>query len=249
MPPHSQPPLHNGNGPTENYFFRIISFNHGIVFQFIAIWLLSLFLKLDERLKIAYNQQLMAEVNYLKAKVNPHFLFNTLNNIYSLTLVKSEVAPDAVLRLSNLMRYVVTECENKKVLLSKELEHIENFVALQKLRLSEKNTLSFTVNGTFKNQLIAPIILINYIENAFKYGVNPETMSEIDIKVQINGNDLTLIVKNHIVVNRGTSANSSTKEGMQNSLKRLDILYPNKYKLKVDDTGTMYTCTLQIDLS
>ncbi len=231
------------------YFFRMIFFNNGIVFQFIAIWLVSLFISLRDCLRVAENEKLTAEVNFLKAKIHPHFLFNTLNNIYSLALTNSQETPNSILRLSHLMRYIVTESANKKVLLSKEIEHIQNFVSLQKLRMNDNNTLDLKINGRPKDQMIAPIILINYIENAFKYGINPELNSKIDIAMDIDDALLTLTVKNDIVVNREHLKKQGTKEGMKNNLKRLDILYPNKYTLDIVDTQTTYSCTLKINLS
>lgn len=166
-----------------------------------------------------------------------------------MALTQSKEAPNSILRLSDLMRYIVSESEEKKVLLSKEIEHIKNFVALQKLRTGGNTTVHFKIKGLPENQLIAPIILINYIENAFKYGVNPDIPSEVSIEVGIDGDRVNLDVKNHIVVNRDNVGIESTKEGMRNTRKRLDILYPNKYSLAIEDTGAMYSCTLNIDLS
>ncbi len=245
---HMGPPPNTVGNSQENYIFRIISFNNGIIFQFIAIWLLSLFLKFNERLIIANNEKLTAEVNYLKAKINPHFLFNTLNNIYSLALTKSSKAPETILKLSDLMRYIVTESENERVALTKELTHIENFVGLQKLRISSNTTLNFKITGEPKNLLIAPIILINYIENAFKFGVNPDLQSKISIDITIDEGYIILLVENNIVVNTQETKIYSTEEGMYNTLKRLKIVYPNKYKLDINNNGETYSCLLKIDL-
>lgn len=238
-------PLNQGN-----IFFKIVYFNNGIVFQFFFIWLLSLFLSLEERVQNINAEKLIAEVNYLKAKINPHFLFNSLNNIYSLAISKHKETPDSILKLSNLMRYIVTESENEKVLLTKELEHIENFVALQKLRMTDANTLNFKINGEPENLVISPIILINYIENAFKYGINPDLHSIVSITINIKEPIISLIVINDIVAyNDQSSKTNTTKEGMQNSIKRLNILYPNKYTLVTKEYNDKYYCELKIDLT
>lgn len=242
------PPL-STNSPPGNIFFRLIYFNHGIFFQYIAVWLLSLFLKLEERLQITTQQKLTAELNFLKAKINPHFLFNTLNNIYALALLKAEETPDSILKLSQLTRYVVTESESHTVLLSKEIEQIENFIALQKLRISDKTKVNYKVIGNIESQKIAPLLFINYIENAFKYGVSTEKPSHINIEIEVSDFNVNLAVENTIVVNREQLQTKNTQEGMNNNLKRLKILYPEKFNLQIIEENNTYCCKLYIDLS
>jgi len=247
LPPNQGPPIPNGlerKQPPINIFEIRDSF----LIQFITVTILSILLRLDNRLKEIQNEKLKAEVNYLKAQINPHFLFNTLNSIYALTLKKSDQAPWAVLRLSEMMRYVVTESDSEKVPLEYEIQYISDYIDLQKLRMGNHTDFSFEVKGDSSKKRIAPIILVNYVENAFKYGVNPDEPSKISIFIHIDSKGVELTVENKITV-RQNDLTEQTNEGNRNTKKRLDYFYPEKYKLNIDHRQDFYAVKLYIDLT
>lgn len=227
---------------------NVFHFFESSLFQFIVVWAISYLLKIKKRIEIIKQEKQLAEITNLKSQINPHFLFNTLNSIYALTLIKSDKAPDAVLKLSNMMRYVVTENHENFVPLSKELNYISNYIDLQKLRINNNVKFSYNVNGSFENKEIAPLILITFIENAFKYGLNPDEESEIVINISVKNQTLSLKVQNKIVVHF-TENDLKSEIGIENTKKRLAFLYPNKHMLSVENTQNMYTVLLTINLT
>ncbi|WP_227658788.1 sensor histidine kinase [Flavobacterium haoranii] len=186
-------------------------------------------------------------MSYLKAQINPHFLFNTLNSIYALTIIKSDEAPNAVLKLSSMMRYVVTESSQDFVPLSKEIEYINDYITLQKLRMNNDVNFSFNFVGNETGKVIAPLILIPFIENAFKYGLNPDEESEIKIELVVLDFNLTLVVKNKMVVDE-ISKDLKTETGIENTKKHLEYLYPKKYLLEITEIENDYIVSLNINL-
>jgi LytS/YehU family sensor histidine kinase len=190
-------------------------------------------------------QMLNTEISFLKAQINPHFLFNTLNSIYALTLVKSDKAPDSVIRLSGMMRYAVSEANYSFVPLSKEISYISNYVELQKLRITEKILITYELSGDVEGKLIIPFLLIPFIENAFKYGVNAEENSDIWIRVEINEEDLVMQVENNKVFVK-KDKDYGTSLGIKNTRKRLQLLYPGRHVLKIKDGKYDFRVLLQI---
>ncbi len=240
--PYNIPPPFKPND--KNIFFSFFSRDR-YFFQFLGIFILSLFLRLDERLNKIKNEKLSTEVSYLKAQINPHFLFNTLNSLYALALTKSDKAPNAILKLSDLMRHVVTESNKDFIPLEKEVNYIKNFIDLQQLRLTENTQLVSRFSGDFKNKKIAPLLLISIVENAFKFGANADDASKIDIRLNVDDNNLlTLYVENSIV----NTAVISSEKGLKNTKKQLDILYPNSYKLTINEENNTHKVHLAIPL-
>ncbi len=223
-------------------------FLEGSIFQFLFVFGLSYLIKINNRFEEINNEKQIAEISYLKAQINPHFLFNTLNSLYALTLQKSNEAPNAVLKLSGIMRYVVSESDSEFVTLDKELNYIKDYIELQKLRLDKSIFLSFEINGETKGKAIVPLILIPFIENAFKYGINPDTESHIKIQIFIKDQTLTLVVQNSIVANN-ISEEEKTEEGLKNTQKRLEFMYPGKHSLTVNENDDTYEVTLKIELT
>lgn len=215
---------------------------------FLLVVALALLLKINNRLVKLRSEKLSAEVSYLKAQINPHFLFNTLNSLYALTLQKSNDAPQAVLKLSGIMRYVTNESSKDFVSLDKEINYIKDYVDLQKLRLNEETTsLNFTITGNPENKQIAPLILIPFIENAFKYGVSTEEESKITISISIEETSLTLWATNTIVAIENI-VGENTQKGLENTKKRLNFMYDNKHKLHVTDNKNQYSVELKLFL-
>ncbi|MDC6366947.1 MULTISPECIES: sensor histidine kinase [Flavobacteriaceae] len=240
MPPPGMP-------PRKPPLFNIFVFRDSFILQFIMVIILSFLLRLDNRLKEMQHEKLKAEVSYLKAQINPHFLFNTLNSIYALTLKKSDDAPRALLKLSEMMRYVVTESNVEAVPLQQEIQYISDYIELQKLRIGKGANFTYEVSGDPFGKKIAPIILVNYVENAFKYGVNPDKPSKISIFITVDVDGVELLVENSITVNR-KNLPEHTEEGNRNTLKRLDYFYPGKYQLNVNHQKDYYIVKLYINL-
>ncbi len=218
------------------------SFN---LFMFIIVYVFSFAICIYEQWQFTKEQMLNTEISFLKAQINPHFLFNTLNSIYALTLVKSDNAPDAVIRLSGMMRYAVSEANYGQVPLSKEISYISNYVALQKLRITEKILITYELTGETEDKLITPFLLIPFIENAFKYGVNAEENSDIWIRIDINDTDLVMQVENNKVYVK-KDKDYGTSLGIKNTKKRLQLLYPGRHSLKIKDGKYDFRVLLQI---
>lgn len=187
-----------------------------------------------------------AELSFLKAQVNPHFLFNTLNNIYSLAVEKSDQAPDAIMKLSNIMRYVTDESKQDFVPLSDEVSCITDYIALQQLRLTNRTTVHFTATGSYETLQIAPLILMPFIENVFKYGVSAHHPSTINITLGTKEKTLHFFCRNAIVK---TSENSErTGIGLQNTKARLQHLYPERHTLVLAQQDDTFTVQLTVQL-
>lgn len=196
-------------------------------------------------------QTLKSELRFLKSQINPHFLFNTLNSLYALTLKKSDQAPEIVLRLSEMMRYMLYECNEKQVLLSKEINYIENYLELEKIRHSGKCEIRFEVEGNLRNQTIAPLMFIPFIENSFKHGINTQlNKSFVHMGIKIDKSDLTLNIKNSKAPTLPSDSNrKSGGIGLVNVKRRLNLLYNEAYKLNIDDAPNEYSIQLQIELN
>jgi len=217
------------------------------VIQFLLIFALSFLLKINDQLTNMQSEKLKAEVSYLKAQINPHFLFNTLNSLYALTIEKSNEAPKAVLKLSNMMRYVVTESTQDFVSMEKEIGYIKDYIDLQLLRMDENTQFSFEIKGNPAGKCISPLILIPFIENAFKYGLNPEENSGISIFIDIREDELYLETANNIV-SINIPDEEKTEKGTENTKKRLSYLYPKKHKILIFDTPETFQVKLTISL-
>lgn len=191
---------------------------------------------------------LQAELSFLKAQINPHFLFNTLNNIYALTLKQSEDAPKAVMKLSNLMRQFTDDTSVEFVPLDEELHFIRDYVELQQLRLSEKTTINCNLTESEKPLRIAPRLLIPFIDNAFKYGVSNRTVSSIDIDLHVEGNTLHFSVRNAIHANNA-ERQASSGIGLENVKRRLELLYEGRHTLTQEQTDAHYHLKLTLTLT
>jgi sensor histidine kinase YesM len=192
-------------------------------------------------------EKLQAELALLRSQVNPHFLFNSLNNIYSLSYQKSEKAPEAILKLSEIMRYMLNESYETVVSLAKEIRYIKNYIELQELRFPAGSYIDFQIIcKECEKQFIAPLILIAFVENAFKHGDATDSLHPIRINFTITGNQLTLRIENK--KNSTQNKDASSGIGMNNVKRRLDLLYPAKYKLEITDSSTYYNSELSLVL-
>lgn len=203
------------------------------------------------RVRDIEREKLEAELKALKAQINPHFLFNTLNNIYSLTLDKSDKAPNLVLKLSDLMRYILYDCNDRYVLLEKEIEFINNYLELQRIRLDEKVPVSMVIKGSANRSEIAPLLFEPLIENAFKHGAYGRNIDGF-VNILFNFEEKDQIEMQ--IENRSEESWIKEKEknsgiGIKNVIRRLELLYPDKHDLKITEVDNLFKVYLRIDLS
>jgi two-component system LytT family sensor kinase len=185
------------------------------------------------------------ELQFLKSQLNPHFLFNSLNNIYSLAYQKSDKTADAIMKLSEIMRYMIYESNTPTVALSKEVDYLTSYIELQKIRFKDGAYIEFTLNGEIDNQKIVPLMLISFVENAFKHGVVNDPAEPVKINIIANQKIL-----HFSVINKKNQQNKDAQGGvgLTNVERRLQLVYPDRYKLNVVNSATHYTCELMIDI-
>jgi Histidine kinase len=223
----------------------LLQISHSI-YLYIAVILFSILLKVRDRLYQLQKEKIDAELSSLKSQINPHFLFNTLNSIYALAVKGDEKTADAVINLAGLMRYMIKEAHGDKISLQKELDYLTNYVELQKARLRETAAVSLNIKGQAGTLEIAPLILITFVENAFKYGINPDMESRISIDIDIHDGILDLSVFNTKVAI--SSLDLSTGIGLANTRGRLEKLYFMEHGLEITDEKDYYKIFLFIHL-
>ena len=194
-------------------------------------------------------QRVQEELKALKAQVNPHFFFNTLNSIYSMSLDKDERLPGTILQLSELMRYFLYQSNDDLVPLAKEIEVLKDYIALQRIRSDERLEIKTIIEGDTKQHKIAPLLLIPLLENSFKHGVKGEVGATfINLKISLNGNSLNFFLEN----NKGTvdvvEKNDNKGLGLGNVKRRLELLYPARHQLIIQDQGKDFIVNLQLQL-
>jgi two-component system LytT family sensor kinase len=199
----------------------------------------------EQRLRIEKQE---AELNYLRSQTNPHFLFNTLNNIYSLARDKSELAAESILRLSKILRFMLYETGGKFIAIEQELQIINDYIDLEKLRYDESLRVNFNYDVEDMKQSLPPLLLIPLVENAFKHGVS-ETRNQpfVDVHLSVNNRVLNFVVKNSM---EASMEDSSVKEniGLSNLRRQLELLY-KEYNLSVQSAKSVFTATLRINLA
>ena len=223
-----------------SFLVFLLVFTIGICATVIEKWLLAEHTK--EKIE---HEKISTELSFLKTQVNPHFFFNTLNNIYSLAVVQSDKTPKAILKLSSIMRYILTETQTDQVPLENEVEFIKNYIDLQLVRLTDKVNVQLNVNGNLHDKSVAPLLFIPFIENAFKYGVSTKENSNIEIELLAEEKSVTLHVKNTIVHKENSM--DTTGIGINNVKRRLALSYPNKHTLFVEENQQEFIVHLTIE--
>jgi LytS/YehU family sensor histidine kinase len=220
------------------------------VFLFLMIWGLSTAIRIALQWSISENKaaaaetaRLHAELSFLKAQINPHFLFNTLNNIYTLALIKSDKASDAVMGLSKMMRYITEESDTDYVPLQNEVQCIQDYIDLQKIRLNETARIHYSVSGDIENKRIAPLLLVPFVENAFQYGISNHEESPVLIHLSVKENNINFKIKNKIFNHKIQNTNRRGI-GLANVKKRLNHLYTDRYILKVNNENNIFQVEL-----
>lgn len=221
------------------------------IILFITVWSLSTALciisqwrKTEKRAMQAEAEKATAELSFLKAQINPHFLFNTLNNIYSLAITKSEHTAESIMKLSNIMRYVTDDIREDFVLLSHELECMQDYIDLQRLRLGRKMNVEFSVTGEVGEKKIAPLVLMTFIENVFKYGISNHEPSTIRIRLAVETHSITFFCQNKLYEHQRLV--ERTGIGIDNTRQRLEHLYKGRYFLDINTEGGLYTVQLTL---
>lgn len=227
--------FHMGSSVASIFFFGII--RHIYYYQ-----------KLKQATQKLRIEKQAAELNYLKSQTNPHFLFNTLNNIYSLARDKSDLAPESILRLSKILRYMLYETSGDYIAIEQEIKIMTDYIGLEKLRYDESLRINFNHNVEDMKQALPPLLLIPLVENAFKHGVS-ETRGHpfVDIHLSVDKRQLLFVVKNSV---DGTVVTSVVNEsiGLKNLRRQLELLYAD-YGLSVQQETGSFTATLKINLA
>ena len=203
----------------------------------------------DQKLQESETARAKAELYNLRSQINPHFLLNTLNNIYALTAINQERAQDAIQQLSKMLRHMLYDNQESSVALSDELQFLENYISLMKIRLSANVDVTFTHNVDVPGVRIAPLIFISLVENAFKHGISPTEQSFVHIEINATDHDINCRIENsnHPKSNQDRSGHGI---GLNQVQRRLDLAYPNHYKWVkgTNEDGTIYTSAIHIDL-
>ena len=230
-----------------SFFLRTVPFSVVFVLLAIAIRMTNDWFRTEqERTKILAEAS-QAELNNLKNQINPHFLFNTLNNIYALIGINSDKAQKAVLELSKLLRYTIYDNNDNTILLNKELRFTQNYIELMSLRLTDKVDLKVNIPEVSSSLTIAPLMFITLIENAFKHGVSQNEKSFININIIVKDKTVQCEVKNSNFPKK-INDYSGSGIGINNLKRRLELIYPQKHKYEIDITDNIYTAFLEIQL-
>ena len=239
-PRFSRPPRYRQGTDPYNTIIFLLVFTVGTCISVTQRWL-----KTERNRQETENEKLNTELSFLKSQVNPHFFFNTLNNIYSLAVVRSEKTAPAVMKLASIMRYILTETERDLVPLSNEVAFITNFIELQQVRLTDKVKINFHADGAIDTLLVAPLLFIPFVENAFKYGVSTKSPSQIDISISAEGDKILFSAVNYIVPSENNLM-ENTGIGINNVKRRLELMYPDKHLLVTTQKDNYYTVQLEI---
>ncbi len=189
-----------------------------------------------------------SELQFLNSQINPHFLFNNLNNLYSYALEKSPKTPGIILQLSSILRYMLYDCRDKKVMLSKEIENLKDYIKLSELQLGDEGKVTFNVYGEAGQLRIAPLILMVFVENAFKHAPASQLKNvQINISIKINNNILYFYCENNYTESSNTEK-LDNGIGLKNVKGRLDLNYTNKYKLNIEPQNNWYKVFLKVEL-
>lgn len=245
-PAHRPPPperMGRGDLPAVDYVSLIL---------FLIVWVIAMAVKVsaqwrisEQKMMVSETEKAKAELSFLKAQINPHFLFNTLNNIYSLAVAKSDHTAESILKLSQLLRYITEEASADFVPLHREIRCLENYIALQRLRLNTKSKVHFGVEGSADNQPIAPLIFINFVENAFKYGISNRYENSIEIKILAKARSIEFSCRNQIF--ESTPETEREGVGIANTEKRLQLLYPDQHQLEIRNENGFFEVILKLN--
>jgi two-component system LytT family sensor kinase len=228
---------------------------YNYTFTFLSLTIFALGLRalerqgqIEKRQKELEKEKLNSELALLKNQISPHFFFNTLNNIYSLIIINTEDSQNAVLKLSRLMRYLLYESEQGQTTLSSDIDFMKNYIDLMRLRMSNKVNLHVEFPSECASIHIPPLLFIPFVENAFKYGISYREKSFIDIRMSTTKDLITFRCSNSIVKPVDDSASQHSGIGLENVSKRLNLLFPGKHELKINESASSFDVILNISL-
>ena len=239
--------------PDEPIFYFIVSTTVNIVqYLLISFFLFNLKEKIEQekRMDEIQLENLKTEINYLRAQINPHFLFNTLNNLYGLALEKSDKTPGIIMRLSKMMDYMLYESEDVMVYLKKEIENVENYIEIERIRQGNNAQIKFLVEGTAGTQKIVPLLLLPLIENGFKHGINTQIRAAyLDIHLFIDADSVLLRVNNSYKLLDSDTSDGRNRIGLNNLRRRLELFYPGRYELITNGEDNLFKASLKINFT
>jgi hypothetical protein len=215
----------------------------GCLFRFFIDW----FKKKNDVITLE-KENVASNLALLKSQINPHFLFNTLHNIDTLIYDNQEKASKSLVKLSDIMRYMLKDAKSDWVELQKEIEYLENYLSLEQLRLKNKNFLNYSINGDYKGIVITPMIMIPFVENAFKHSVDSSIENGILIKIRIENRTLSFVCENQFDKSE-TDKDEVHGIGLETVKKRLDLIYKNRHKLSITSDNSVFKVNLEIDLN
>jgi sensor histidine kinase YesM len=224
------------------YFFFLLGIG---AYYFIQEWI-----KNEKSKRALMEIQLTTELNFLKNQINPHFLFNTLNNLFSMAQQNNDTeTANGISKLAGLMRYIIYDSSVTKISLDKEIKNINDFIALSKLRYQHDEVELFVdIGGETASALIAPMLLLPFIENAFKHGVKIEKKTKIFTSIFANKDKITFTCSNPVIQHKKAKDELHGGIGLENVKRRLALLYPSKHRLEIADNGVTFTINLELDL-
>jgi sensor histidine kinase YesM len=215
----------------------------------ISINLLNYWYQQKQKTTEAQKERMAAELDLLKSQIHPHFLFNTLNNLYSYTIENSDKAPQIILKLSNLLRFMIYESNVAYIPLDKEISLLQQYVELEQLRYSDRLDISFTINGDLNDKQIAPLLLLPFLENAFKHGISHQIdQCWISFDLRLSGSFLYFKLINSKDKDETSAFTEASGLGLQNVKRRLELLYPGKYKLETLEQEEMFIVNLELQV-
>ncbi|MBC3540292.1 sensor histidine kinase [Rufibacter sediminis] len=244
--------FHPKNTDTWDFFFGYYSIT---VFILVPIFLfLSWLARVTENLVLntikkeqLEKQAVETELHYLKSQINPHFLFNTLNNIHTLVYKQAPAAPEAVMQLASLMRYMIYESNAPTVPLTREINYLEDYINLQQLRYRKSPVVELEVTGNPDACQIAPLLFVHLLENAYKHSPARLEPGDIKVKVEAKAHSLAFQIQNPVGTNPQNTLEEPGGIGLPNVKKRLALLYPNRHRLEIDNSGETFTISLEIN--
>jgi len=255
--PPVEEPAEPGPPPRERGGFRLYgpihfynyTFNAFVITIFaLGLRVLQRHAQIEKRQKELEKEKLNSELAFLKNQISPHFFFNTLNNIYSLISINTKDSQDAVLKLSRMMRYLLYESEHGETQLSSEIDFMNNYIDLMRLRMTEKVRLDVSFPDKYENMTIPPLLFISIIENAFKHGISYREKSFIQIVMEVSKDLITFRCINSIVKTGDKDSDIHSGIGLENVSKRLNLLFPGRHEFNIEKTDAEFSVWVKISM-
>lgn len=238
-----------GGAGSVSYFDFMLYLSDVVRYIIVAFLLFSLKEREDQKKKLKEMalEKLQMEINYLRAQINPHFLFNTLNNLYGLAVQKSDRTPDVIIKLSKMMEYMLRDFNGSKVLLERDVQHLHDYIEIEKIRFLDHSGVEFKCTGLIDGQMIEPLLLLPLVENAFKHGMS--TLSRggfVRIELHLTQEFINFKVRNNY---KAGDRHKSSGSGLTNLQRRLQLFYPGVHSLRVTNSGDVHEAVLILNLT